>query len=223
MSVVSKIFAGQVTHALLLIALGACVLLAASLPGFFDGEFGGLSTQAWLALVVGNAVAHQLYVWFCWRLELHAGGLTRVFGTAAFTAYAIVFTFLIVARPVLVTILSISNTGTLPLDGNAARLAAILLCVPVAYLGYSIRRYFGFARAFGIDHFDAAYGQRSLVSSGIFRFTPNAMYVFGFLLLWIPALYFRSTAGAVAAAFSHAYIWVHYLTTEKPDMATIYS
>ena len=29
-------------------------------------------------------------------------------------------------------------------------------------------------------------------------------------------------AGIVAAAVSHAYIWVHYLTTEKPDMEVIY-
>jgi hypothetical protein len=57
---------------------------------------------------------------------------------------------------------------------------------------------------------------------GTFRFSPNAMYVFGFCALWIPAFLFQSSAALVFAAFSHAYIWVHYHATEKPDMKRIY-
>lgn len=222
MSVLRNVFIGQSAHAVLLFALGVCILLAAGLPGFLDGAFAGLDTQTWFVLVVGNAVVHQLYVWACWRAELYAGGMTRVFGSSAFFVYAAGFTILILARPVLVTALSISNSGTLPVAEGPARVVASLLCVPVIYLLYSVRRYFGFARAFGIDHFDPAYRDLPMVREGIFRFTPNAMYVFGFLLLWIPALYLRSIAGVAAAAFSHAYIWVHYLTTEKPDMEYIY-
>lgn len=222
MSVVRNIFLGQSAHAVLLFALGVCVMLAARLPGFFDGELAGIGTQSWFVFVVANAVLHQLYVWACWRLELHAGLLTRYLGKAAFPAYAAGFTVLIVARPVLVTCLSLANAGTLPMNPDLARLLAALLCAPVAYLAYSINRYFSFARAFGIDHFDPAWRDVPLVRKGIFRITSNAMYVFGFLLLWIPALYFQSTAAIVAAAFSHAYIWVHYLTTEKPDMTFIY-
>ncbi|MGI9343764.1 MAG: methyltransferase [Gammaproteobacteria bacterium] len=222
MSVVRHIFVGQSAHAVLLLALGVCVMLAARLPGFFDGEFAGVSTQTWFVLVVANAVVHQLYVWACWRLELHAGLLTRLMGGAAFPAYAAGFTVLIVARPVLATLLSLANAGTLPINPDLARLLAAVLFIPFAYTAYSINRYFGFARAFGIDHFDPAWRDKPLVRAGIFRFSSNAMYVFGFLVLWIPALYFRSTAAIVAAAFSHAYIWVHYLTTEKPDMNFIY-
>ena len=44
------------------------------------------------------------------------------------------------------------------------------------------------------------------------------MYVFGFLLLWIPALAGRSYAALATALFSHAYIWVHWYCTEKPDL-----
>ena len=44
------------------------------------------------------------------------------------------------------------------------------------------------------------------------------MYVLGFFMLWVPAFLFQSTAAMVIAAFSHAYIWVHYYATEKPDM-----
>ncbi|MFW2403548.1 MAG: methyltransferase [Gammaproteobacteria bacterium] len=222
MSVVRNIFVGQSAHAFLLFSLGVCILLAAQLPGFFDGELAGLSTQVWFVLVVANAVAHQLYVWFCWRVELHAHGLTRVFGRLAFPVYAIFFAVLILARPVLMTLLSISNAGTLPIGEEVSRVVAFIMVVPVAYLAWSVRRYFGIARAFGIDHFDPAYRSLPIVRGGIFGVTPNAMYTFGFLFLWIPAIYFRSISGIVAAAFSHAYIWVHYLTTEKPDMEFIY-
>jgi hypothetical protein len=48
------------------------------------------------------------------------------------------------------------------------------------------------------------------------------MYVFGIGALWIPAFALQSTAALIGAAFSHAYIWVHYLTVEGPDMRRIY-
>jgi protein-S-isoprenylcysteine O-methyltransferase Ste14 len=94
--------------------------------------------------------------------------------------------------------------------------------VPVLYLLYSVGRYFTFERAFGADHFDPAVRMLPLVRAGIFRFTPNAMYVFGFLLLWIPALWWGSAAGLAAAIFNHAYIWVHYVATERPDLRRLY-
>ena len=61
-----------------------------------------------------------------------------------------------------------------------------------------------------------------LVTRGAFAWTPNAMYTFGFLGLWAIALFARSHAGLVAALFQHAYIWVHYVCTEQPDMARLY-
>jgi hypothetical protein len=222
MTIVRDIFTGQTAHAFLLFTLGVVVVFAARLPGFYAGAFAGLDTQAWFWLVVANAVVHQLFVWICWRTELYAKGMTRLFGAAAFVLYASIFTILILARPVLVTALAVSNAGTVPLDPALGNLIAFALCVPVIYLGYSVRRFFGFRRAFGIDHFDPAYRSLPMIRGGIFRFSPNAMYVFGFMLLWIPAFYFRSTAAFVAAAFSHVYIWVHYLATEKPDMDYIY-
>jgi hypothetical protein len=48
------------------------------------------------------------------------------------------------------------------------------------------------------------------------------MYLLIFLALWAIALYFRSHAALVAALFQHAYIWVHYGCTERPDMELIY-
>jgi hypothetical protein len=48
------------------------------------------------------------------------------------------------------------------------------------------------------------------------------MYTFGFFMMWIPPILAASKAGLLLAAFSHLYIWVHYFTTEKPDMERIY-
>jgi hypothetical protein len=98
-----------------------------------------------------------------------------------------------------------------------------MLSIPFVYLTYSLKRYFGFRRAFGIDHFETAYAIAPMVRQGIFRFTDNGMYVYGFLLIWIPAFVWQSAGALVAAAFSHLYIWVHYYVTERPDMQHIYS
>jgi protein-S-isoprenylcysteine O-methyltransferase Ste14 len=98
----------------------------------------------------------------------------------------------------------------------------ILLAAPSLYLMYSIARYFGFERAFGIDHFDTSYTGKPLVKEGVFRYTSNGMYVFGLLILWIPGVLFSSLTALAAALFSHIYIWVHYFCTEKPDMNFIY-
>jgi protein-S-isoprenylcysteine O-methyltransferase Ste14 len=123
---------------------------------------------------------------------------------------------------VLITGLAAANAGTLPLHPAAAVALSLLLALPVIYLFHSLRTYFGFKRAFGIDHFDPSYRSRALVRKGIFRYTPNGMYVAGLLILWIPGLLLRSQAALAVAVFSHLFIWGHYFCTEKPDMEYIY-
>jgi len=88
---------------------------------------------------------------------------------------------------------------------------------------YSVRRYFGMARAAGADHFFPQYREMALVKEGIFRFTENGMYIYAFLLFWAIAIGFDSSAALVVAAFSHAYIWVHFYATERPDMQYLYA
>jgi len=61
-----------------------------------------------------------------------------------------------------------------------------------------------------------------LVRKGIFRYTPNAIYIFALAAVWIPAMVFFSNAALIAAFFNHIYIWVHYFTVEIPDMRQIY-
>ena len=216
------IFEGQFFHLGALLVLLMSVFALSDLPGFSRGEFLGLSTLVWAVLAITDSILHQLYVWFCWRMELHGKNLSRWFGDKAFVFYAILFTILLVARPILAFSLGWANRGTLNIDPLIGYGVSVLLFAPVAFLGYSIVHYFSFRRAFGIDHFDSAYRQAPLIRQGIFRWSPNAMYVFGFFALWIPAFLFQSLTALIIAAFCHAYIWVHYYATEKPDMSRIY-
>jgi len=222
MDKVKQIFEKQLLHFILLTLLLFGLFELSELPGFWSGEVNGINTRAWFYFALANTVAHQVFVWFCWRTQLHADLLTRWLGKAAFPVYAGVFSVMIILRPVVITFLSISNRNTAPLNAAAATSTAVIMAIPLMYLAYSMKTYFGFKRAFGIDHFDDSCRSKSLVREGIFRFSGNSMYVFGFFALWIPALVFSSAAALSLALFSHLYIWVHYFTVEKPDMVRIY-
>lgn len=221
-SLLAGIFERQWLHAALLAALLVAATLAGGLDGVRAGELWGVATPAWFRLAIGLAIAHQVYVWFCWRIQLHASWLSRTLGELAFPAYAVGFTVLGLSRVAVVFVLAISNRDTLPANPAALKCLAVVAAIPAAYVFYSVTRYFSFRRAFGIDHFDASYRSLPLVRKGIFRFTRNGMYVYGFLLFWVPALWFGSLAAICAALFNHLYIWVHYYSTELPDMRRIY-
>ncbi len=216
-------FDGQVGHLAAVLVLLAGVYLALDIPGATQGRFLSVTSLTWLVVAVADTIAHQVYVWLCWRAELYRKSLSRRFGERAFTLYAAGFTVLFVARAVFAFALGYANRGTLPIAPWLGYLIALLLVPPAGYLFYSVKAYFTFRRAFGIDHFEPqAFKDAPLVRGGIFRFSPNAMYVFGFFTLWIPAFLFQSAAALIFAAFSHVYIWVHYFCTEKPDMRRIY-
>jgi len=216
------IFEKQWLHLLLL------AVLIAGLAGFGRynslqaGNLWNVTSLDWLRLAVAIAIAHQVLVWFCWRTQLHGSLMTRLLGDHGFTVYAVLFSILGIARVAVVFILAIANRDTFPVDLTVLRILALLAAVPAGYLFYSVKVHFGFKRAFGIDHFDAAYRSVPFVKKGIFRFTSNGMYTFGFLLLWIPGLWYASTAALSAALFNHLYIWVHYYCTELPDIRRIY-
>ena len=100
---------------------------------------------------------------------------------------------------------------------------AVVLLLPALYLFYSVRTYFGFKRAYGIDHFDASYRNMPFVKQGIFRFTSNAMYTFGFFLLWVPGFLFLSQAALLAALFNHSqfdYLSAQYLNFRRNLLCT---
>lgn len=175
-------------------------------------------------LAILTPILHQFYVLFCWRLELFHKSLSRQFGKKAFPIFKVGFAILFVSRLLTIMTLSISNANTLKINTIAAYLVASTLFIPSAYLFYSVIKYFGVDRAFGIDHFHPEkYKSEPFVKKGIFRYTSNGMYIYGFLILYIPGLLFLSKAALLVALFNHIYIWVHYYYTELPDIQVIYS
>jgi protein-S-isoprenylcysteine O-methyltransferase Ste14 len=136
--------------------------------------------------------------------------------------YQIVFFVLFLARPVSLTLLAIADHDSFDMSIPGRVVICAILGVPAVYTFYSVVRYFGMARAAGIDHFDESYRSKPLVKEGIFRYTSNSMYSFAFLTFWAIAVTGASWAALVVAMFSHAYIWVHYFCTERPDMKAIY-
>lgn len=212
----------QWLHMAALVVLVAALGAASGIDGMREGGLFGIATPVWTWLAVGVAVVHQVYVWFCWRTQLHGRWLVRALGDRAFPAYAAGFSILALLRVAAVFLLAIANRDTLPVDSTLLQALAIFALLPALYLFYSVKRYFGFRRAFGIDHFDASYRSLPFVRKGIFRFTRNGMYTYGFLLLWVPGLWYASLAALCVALFNHAYIWVHYYATERPDMKRIY-
>lgn len=217
------VFEKQLLHYCMLIILLAGILIVSRTEGFLAGQFLGIGTEIWFYLALATAILHQVYVWFCWRVELHYSLITRTFGRKGFTYYVIVFFVLFLSRLVLITGLAISNRNSFNLVDQLILSGLAVICAfPLIYLMYSIKRYFGPVRAAGIDHFDKAYRDKPLVREGIFKYISNPMYVFGFLMFWIPGLLCSSSAALAVALFCHIYIWAHYFFTEKPDMQRIY-
>lgn len=190
---------------------------------FLEGAFLGLSSKTWLWLSILAPVVHQIYVVIFWRAELHYQLLTSWFGERAFFVWGLGFMVLLLARPVFIFGLAIANQGTLPIPDWLGIFLSVLCIPPVMYLGYSVLKHFGIKRALGMDHFQPwIYKDMPFVKKGIFQWSSNSMYLFGFLLLWLPSLLLLSKAGLLSALFSHLYIWVHYYFTEYPDMKFIY-
>ena len=171
----------------------------------------------WIA--VAFPIAHQLFVWLTWRLELRSSTISNTIG---FRTYVVLFFLLFGGRFVSLLALAWFDRGSLKLQLLPQVLLTTVLVLLGGYAFYSVQRYFGMVRATGADHFDPRYGDLPLVKEGIFRFTNNGMYVYAFLLFWAIAVGCNSSAALTVAAFSHAYIWVHFYTTEQPDMEFLY-
>ncbi len=214
-------FEKQAQHYLLLIVLLVGIYFLAT-GDVLSGQLWGISTQTWLWIAVATPVLHQIVVALLWRAELYHHKMTDWFGEKAFPVFKVVFAILFVARPITLILLGISNANTLNLNPPFAYILAVILFVPFAYTMYSVFHYFGIDRAYGIDHFDLSYRTKTFVKQGMFKYSDNAMYKFGFLILWVIALAFLSKAALLVAAFSHIYIWIHYYFTELPDIHHIY-
>jgi len=205
------IWVGQPLHftclvVLLILAYLAWMNIGAPLPILF-----------WCAIAI--PVLHQTFVWLAWRLELQSAAVSKAVGLNGYVAIFFVF---FVCRFISLLALAWVDRGSLGFNNSLAMLLTMFLALPGIYAIYSVKRYFGMVRAAGADHFDVKYRDMPLVKGGIFRFTSNGMYLYAFLLFWAISIGFNSSASLVAAAFSHAYIWVHFYATEKPDMEFLY-
>lgn len=215
-------FRGQVVHLLVLSILIAGVVLLADYQSLAERQLFGVGAHIWFVVALAVPIVHQIYVWLAWRSALCFEAIIERLGSRAFLIYQIVFFVLLLARPISLTFLAIADHDSLKMPISLRVGIGVVLGIPATYTFYSVARYFGFARAAGIDHFDESYRSKLLVREGVFRYTSNSMYSFAFLAFWLIAVAGASRASLVVAAFSHAYIWVHYYCTERPDMKLIY-
>jgi hypothetical protein len=206
------LWTGQRLHAICLLPLLAVVW---AIWTYLGKPF---SFVFWTA--VAFPIIHQVFVWIAWRLELLSSATSKTIG---FGGYVASFFLLFGGRFISLLILAWMDRGSLSLQILPQIVLTGIPAVLGVYAMYSVMRFFGMARAAGADHFDPRYCNMPFVREGIFRFTSNGMYLYAFLLFWAIAFGFNSSAALTVAAFSHAYIWVHYYATEKPDMDYLYS
>ena len=83
-------------------------------------------------------------------------------------------------------------------------------------------KYLGFLRAAGSDHFDPKYRDMPFEKRGIFKWTPNAMYIFGIGIPFALATATGSQSMFIVAIYTYISIWLHYFCTEKEDFKIIY-
>lgn len=214
-----KILERQFLHLLALAILLVPVVLLSQHPSIQAGQFFFTSwTLFWAAIII--AIIHQIYVWFIWRIELHGDAISRRWPNYGFSGYKLGFSVIGTGRLVFLTWLAFANRGSLEIPETLRFFLTITLVLITSYAFYSVIRYFGSDRAAGIDHFETK--EWSMVTEGIFKYTSNGMYLYAFLIVWVPGIWFSSSAAILAAAFQHAYIWVHYYCTELPDIQHIY-
>ena len=221
-STFGQFFAGQLQHGLFLACLipGAVYLAR---PAFDGTLWLGVADRVWFRSALCVAIAHQFIGWFVLRSQLLFALFSRLFGGRDLLVWGAIFFPFFVMRPVLTLAVGLSDAGSMGGPRWLQIGLGLLLLIPFAYTGWSVRKYFGVARALGADHFRKAYRLMPLVRHGMFRYSPNAMYLFGFLAFWSIALFTGSRAALIAALFQHAYIWVHMYCTEEPDMRVLYS
>lgn len=212
---------GQLRHMLFLAVLipGAWAIAGDSLG---EGSFLGVSDEVWFIAAIAVPVVQQLAVALLWRAQLCNSLLTRTFGDAGFTVWGVIFFPLLLARPLLLVAVGMADIGSLPIPRALGIGLGTAMLLPALWTGHSIKKYFGFARALGGDHFFERYRTMPMVREGAFKYSSNAMYTFVFIGLWGIALLFRSRAALAVAMFQHAYIWVHWYCTEQPDGVVLY-
>ncbi|MEA4880563.1 MAG: hypothetical protein VB045_03735, partial [Synergistaceae bacterium] len=110
------IFEKQWIHYLALGILVMALRFFSRFGGVQSGSLWDIGSSSWLWIAAGFAVLHQVYVWFCWRTELHAHLLTSLLGKKAFPVYSFGFALIGVLRTVAVLLLAMANRNTIPVN-----------------------------------------------------------------------------------------------------------
>ena len=180
--------------------------------------FLGISALNWFMIAMSVPIIHQAYVWICWRSELCWQSISNTIG---FKGYVIIFFILIISR-LSAIVLCFIDYGSLYKPELWTWILSIILFIPGAYTMYSVKKYFGFLRAAGEDHFDPKYKDMPFEKRGIFKWSPNAMYVFGIGIPFAFAVATGSESMFIVAIYTYISIWLHYFCTEKEDFKVIY-
>ena len=180
--------------------------------------FLGISALSWFMIAMSVPIIHQAYVWVCWRSELCWKTISKTIG---FKAYAIIFFILGLSRFSAI-VLCFVDYGSLYKPGILAWVISIIFFIPAIYTMYSVKKYFGFLRAAGADHFDPKYRDMPFEKRGIFKWSPNAMYVFAIGIPFAFAVATGSQSMFVVATYTYISVWLHYFCTEREDFKIIY-
>jgi len=180
--------------------------------------FLGISALSWFMIAMSVPIIHQAYVWICWRSELCWQSISKTIG---FKAYAIIFFILGLSRFSAI-VLCFVDYGSLYKPGILAWVISIIFFIPGIYTMYSVKKYFGFLRAAGADHFDPKYRYMPFEKRGIFKWSPNAMYVFAIGIPFAFAVATGSQSMFIVATYTYVSVWLHYFCTEKEDFKVIY-
>ena len=180
--------------------------------------FINLNAFGWFIIAMTIPLIHQAYVWICWRSELCWKSISSTIG---FKGYVIIFFVLIISR-LSAIVLCFVDYGSLYVPGWFAWSLAVIIFIPGIYTMYSVKKYFGFLRAAGADHFDPKYRDMPFERRGIFKWSPNAMYVFAIGIPFSLAVAAGSRSMLIVAIYTYISIWLHYFCTEKEDFKVIY-
>ncbi len=177
-----------------------------------------ISVLNWFMIAMSVPIIHQAYVWICWRSELCWKSISNTIG---FKGYIIIFFILIILRLSAIVVCFV-DYGSLYKPGILAWVISIILFIPGAYTMYSVKKYFGFLRAAGADHFDPKYRDMPFEKRGVFKWSPNAMYKFAIGIPFSFAVATGSQSMFIVAIYTYISIGLHYFCTEKEDFKIIY-
>ena len=181
--------------------------------------FMGISSLSWFMIAMSIPLIHQAYVWICWRSELCWKTISNTIG---FKFYTIIFFIFFSIRFLFGIGLAFADYGTWFVPGWIEWIVSLIFFVPFIYTMYSVKKYFGFKKAVGIDHFDTSYKNMPFERRGIFKWSSNAMYLFAMPVIFGFAFISGSQATFIFAIYSVISIWLHYFCTEKEDFKIIY-